>query len=71
MNGFQEKLASASVLFALSLQKIMEGKELPEAIANKYEENPDMSIEELQKVLAIAVIDNLSKVYKNGGENNE
>ncbi len=71
MNDFESKFTVAILLFAKSLQKVMERDELSECVAKKYEENQNISVEDLQKEIAVAAINGLSKEYKIGGENNE
>ena len=61
----------ATLLFAKSLQRVMESNEFSISVAKRYEENPNIAIEGLQKEISVAAIDGLSKEYKIGGENNE
>ena len=71
MNEFEEKFTMATLLFAKSLQRVMESNEFSISVTKRYEENPNIAIEDLQKEIAVTAIDGLSKEYKIGGENNE
>jgi hypothetical protein len=59
------KLETAIILFATSLQDIMEksNDSLAEEITKKAEENPDMTVDEMAKEIAKHVVAELSKTY--------
>lgn len=63
---FETKLTTAIMMFALQLQSVMEksNDEMAETIATKYEDNPNMSVEEITKEIAKHVVSTLSKEYE-------
>ncbi|MSU01945.1 hypothetical protein [Tissierella pigra] len=62
---FETKFSTAVLLFAQQLQNTMESSsdKMAESIANKFESNPNMSIEEMTKEIAEHVIDGLSEEF--------
>lgn len=63
---FETKFTTAVLLFAQQLQNTMESSsdKMAESIANKFESNPNMSIEEMTKEIAEHVIDGLSEEFE-------
>ncbi len=65
---FETKLMTATMMFALQLQNVMEKQndEMAESIATKYETDPNMSVEEITTEIARNVVLALSKEYELG-----
>lgn len=63
---FETKFSTSVILFAQQLQNIMESSsdKMAESIANKFESNPNISIEEMTEEIAKHVIDGLSEEFE-------
>lgn len=68
MKNFENKATTAILSFAVDLNSIMENtnNEIAEKLAAAYEENQNVSIENLKKIICNHVIDKLSEKVKDG-----
>lgn len=62
---FETKFSTAVILFAQQFQDIMENAtdDLSKSVVEKYEADPNMSIEDMTKEIVSHVVKNLTKEY--------
>jgi len=72
--SFADKFTIAVMMFARTIQGVMQDTRVSSTIAQKYEQNPQMTAEELEKEIATVVIETLNGEYdlsSSGGDTNE
>jgi len=72
--SFADKFTIAVIMFARTIQGVMQDTRVSSTIAQKYEQNPQMTAEELEKEIATVVIETLNGEYdlsSSGGDTSQ